>query len=113
MKKSNQVVLTAVLLLAIASCREEQPPQDEWSDGKDAYGRTRDTAIQQGNNVYHYRYFGGGWFPIIGGLINTSRYTPASINDITRPGFTPQSQMRPSGFRKGGFGSSSRVRAGS
>jgi hypothetical protein len=96
------------MLLAIAACKDEQPPEDEWTDGKDEYGKTRDTSIQEGNNVHHYRYFGGGWYPIVGGLINTNRFHPATSYDIARPGFTPQARPAPTGFRRGGFGSSSR-----
>lgn len=111
MKKSNKVILASILLIAIAACNDDGPPQqaeDEWTDGKDWQGNTRDTAIQQGNTIHHYRYFGGGWYPIIGGLINTGRYSPATAYDISRPGFTPQTRTAPTGFRRGGFGSSAR-----
>lgn len=114
MKKSNQVILTAILLLAITACKEEQDSEDEWTDGKDQYGNTRDTTIHDGTNVYHYRYFGGGWYPVIGGLISMSRYHPATAYDISRPGFTAQTRARPAtGFRRGGFGSSAHHTAAS
>ncbi|RYD57140.1 MAG: hypothetical protein EOP56_10085 [Sphingobacteriales bacterium] len=111
MKKSKKVVLASVLLLAIASCKDDEPQQvaqDEWTDGRDAQGKTRDTAIQQGNTVHHYRHFGGGWYLLMGGLINTGRYAPATAYDIARPGFTPQARTTPTGFRSRGFGSSAR-----
>lgn len=93
MKKSNQVLLTAVLLTAIASCKQKE----EWVTGAEN-GRTRDTAV----NGNHYRHHGGLWFPIIGGMINPRSYNGASASQISRPGYTPTR------VRSGGFGSSSR-----
>ncbi|MBD0298593.1 MAG: hypothetical protein ICV84_25895, partial [Flavisolibacter sp.] len=60
MKKSSEVILTTVMLMAIISCRQK----DEWIAG-DENGRTRDTVV----NNHHYRYYGGVWYPIYRGLI--------------------------------------------
>lgn len=94
MKKSSSILLTSVLALAIASCKDKE---DQWITG-DENGQVRDTATSSG----HYRYFGGFWYPIYGGRINPGVYQGASARDIVNPGF------RPSTVRTGGFGRSGR-----
>lgn len=108
MKKSHSVVLSAVLLAAISSCNSRQ---DEWSDGRDANGRTRDTAIYRNGHYHYYRYFGAGWFILNrNNMINTGRYMPASSFDIARPTFTPR--FSSGRIRSGGFGHSSHSSGG-
>jgi hypothetical protein len=97
MKKSSSILLTSVLVLAIASCRDKE---DDWITG-DENGHVRDTTTNSG----HYRYFGGFWYPIYGGRINPGMYQGASARDIVNPGFRP-STIRTGGFgRSGSFGS--------
>jgi len=95
MKKSSSILLTSVLALAIASCKEKQK-EPEWITG-DQNGQVRDTTTSSGS----YRYFGGFWYPIIAGRINPGLYQGASSRDIVNPGF------RPAPVRTGGFGRSS------
>lgn len=106
MKKSTNIVLAAVFAAAIASCKEKAR-EDEWTTGADQSGRVRDTV----SHNRPYRYFGGLWYPIIGGLISPSTYTGASYNQIRTPGFRPVHNT--SSFRRGGFGSSSHHSSGS
>lgn len=96
MKKSGEVILSTVLLLAISSC--QQKPKDDWLTA-DSNGKTRDTTV----NNHQYRYYGGGWYPLIFGMISPSTYNRYSTSEISRPGFTPSRAVR-----SGGFGSSSR-----
>jgi hypothetical protein len=97
MKKSNEVILSTVLLLAISAC--QQKPKDQWITA-DQNGKTRDTTV----NNQHYRYYGGGWYPLILGRISPTTYNGYSASEISRPGFTPSRAVR-----SGGFGSSSRT----
>ncbi len=81
-------MLTAVLLAAIAGCKEKE----EWVNGNEG-GKVRDTAMH-GN---HYRHYGGLWYPIIGGMISPRSYNGASATEISRPGYTP-TRVRTGGF---------------
>lgn len=90
MKKSRKVLLSAVMLTAIAACRS----RDQWVSGYDEQGRTRDTTL----NDRHYRYYHGAWFPIFHNQISPSSYRGGSVNDISSPGYRP--------VRSGGFGRS-------
>jgi hypothetical protein len=58
MKRSKQILFSMVLLTAISSC--SQNTQDQPIKG-DENGVTRDTTIHQQS----YRYYHGGWYPII------------------------------------------------
>lgn len=100
MKKSGKVLLSAVMLAAIASCREEK--KDEWISGFDEKGKARDTMV----NNQHYRHYHGAWFPIIMGRISPSTYNGATAQDISRPGF--RATRNAAGMRSKGFGRSSR-----
>jgi hypothetical protein len=99
MKKSGKVLLSAVMLAAIASCREEK--KDEWISGFDEQGKARDTVVQN----QHYRHYHGAWFPIIMGRISPATYNGVSAHDISRPGF--RATRNAGGRRSGGFGHSS------
>lgn len=90
MKKSTGIILSAVMIAAVAACRQK----DEWINGNDATGRYRDTAI--GGN--RYRYYRGGWFPIFHNQISPSTYRGGSGAEIASPGYHP--------VRSGGFGRS-------
>ncbi len=104
MKKSQNIILSAVLLTAISSCGGGAP-KDEWSDGRDATGRTHDTSIYRNGGYHYYRYYGGGWYPLgRNNMINTGRYIPASAAEISSGSFSPRSAS--GGIRSGGFGSS-------
>jgi len=95
MKKTNQIILTAVLYVAISSCHDES---NEWIDGAQN-GKYRDTSL----NNHPYRYYGGGWYPIYNNRINPTQYIPAAGYEIARPGFTPG--IHAEGVHTGGFGS--------
>jgi hypothetical protein len=92
-KKSNKVILSVVLLSAIAGCQQK----DEWISGNEN-GTRRDTTLHGG----YYRFFGGFWYPVVNGLISPRSYQGANTAQISRPGYTP------SKVRTGGFGRSSR-----
>ena len=92
MKKSGKVILSAVMLTAIAACRQ----REEWISGYDSQGRARDTTVRNG----HYRYYHGAWFPIFNNRISPGTYSGASAHDIGSPGFRS--------VRTGGFGRSGR-----
>ncbi|GEM_PF-934567 len=92
MKKSKLIVLG--LTLTLAACR--QTPKDEWTSGNDD-PTSRDTTV----NNRPYRSYHGFFYPIIGGFISPNSYRGASMQDISRPGFTPSKVSR------GGFGGSS------
>ncbi|KAK6027568.1 cytidine and deoxycytidylate deaminase zinc-binding region [Ostertagia ostertagi] len=98
-EKSGKVLLSAVMLAAIASCREEK--KDEWISGFDEQGKARDTVVQN----QHYRHYHGAWFPIIMGRISPATYNGVSAHDISRPGF--RATRNAGGMRSGGFGRSS------
>jgi hypothetical protein len=102
MKKSQKIVLSAVMLAAISSCNDHH---DEWTYGKDQNGHTHDTSIYRNGSYHYYRYYGGGWF-LLGrnNMINTGAYLPASSSEISSPSFSPRSAS--GGIRGGGFGSS-------
>jgi hypothetical protein len=95
MKKSKAVVLSGLFLTALACV--ESKPEGEWISGNED-GKTRDTTI----NNNSYRYYGGMWYPIYGGMINPGIYNGATTQQIAKPGFQPAS------LQKGGFGSTSR-----
>ena len=112
MKRSKQILFSAILLTAITSC--SQNAQDNFITG-DENGTTRDTVVHQQS----YRYYHGGWYPIImmsgmmngggggmsngasNGMISPSSYKPATTTDISSPNF------RPARVKTGGFGRSS------
>lgn len=100
MKKSEKILLSAVMIAAIASCRSQQ--KDEWISGFDDKGKARDTMV----NNQHYRHYHGAWFPIIMGRISPSSYSGASASQIATPGFK-SAHFSSSGRRSGGFGRSS------
>lgn len=108
MKKSQQIILSAVMIAAISACNDRR---DEWTDGKDASGHTRDTAIYRNGAYHHYRYYGGGWYLLNrGNMINTGAYMPASSRDIASPSFAPR--MASGSIRSGGFGHSAHSSGG-
>lgn len=96
MKKSTNVILSAVLLSAIVSCREQK--KEEWITG-DENGKTRDTMV----NNRPYRHYGALWFPLIAGRIAPGLYNGASASQISNPSYVPTRAVR-----SGGFGSSTR-----
>jgi hypothetical protein len=101
MKKSKYIILSSVMFSAITACSSND---NEWTTGKDQNGRTRDTSIYKNGGYHHYRYYGGGWFPISrNNTINTG-YAPASVGEIVSPSFSPRSAS--GRVRTGGFGSS-------
>lgn len=109
-KKSGNVMLTGLFLAAIASCQPSS--SNDWTSGADRYGRTRDTSI----NNNHYRYYGMGWYPIYNGLIAPHMYSPASVSEISSPGYSPiraTSTVSSSGIRTGGFGGTAHMSSGS
>ncbi len=109
MKKTKNIVLSAVLLAAISSC--DDSPKNEWTDGKDASGHTHDTAIYHNGGYHYYRYYGGGWYILNrNNMINTCGYAPASAAEIARPSFAPRAAY--GGIRTGGFGGSAGESAG-
>ena len=102
MKKSNNIILSTVILAAISSCSGHK---DEWTDGKDATGHTRDTAIYRDGGYHYYRYYGGGWFLLRrNNMININEYAPASSEEISSHSFAPRAAS--GGIRSGGFGES-------
>jgi len=101
MKKSKVVALGAVMVAAIAACKEK--PKDEWIVGDEA-GRKRDTAM----HGHSYRHYGGFWYPIIGGFISPNSYNGATAQQISNPGFRP-TRTAGVGRRAGGFGRSARA----
>ncbi len=108
MKKSQNVILSAVLFAAISSCSSHN---DEWTDGKDQRGRYRDTSIYRNGGYHYYRYYGGGWYPLsTNNRINTSQYAPASTTEISSPSFSPRSAS--GSVKSGGFGSSGHSSSG-
>jgi len=98
MKRSTSILLSSVITLAIASCKNKQQ-EEGWIVG-DNNGQVRDTSTENGR----YRYFGGMWFPLMAGRINPGLYQGASSSQIASPGFRP--------VRTGGFGRTG-IRAGS
>lgn len=110
MKKSQSVILSAVMFATISSCNSNTA-KDEWSYGKDQAGRTRDTSIYRNGGYHYYRYWGGGWYILNrNNMINTGAYAPASMGEILTPGFAPRAAS--GGIRSGGFGSSAHASAG-
>ncbi len=102
MKKSEQIILSTVLLAAISSC---SGPKDEWTYGKDEKGNTHDTSVYRNGGYHYYRYYGSGWYPLrTNNMINTSEYAPASSSEISSPGFSPRAST--GRVRSGGFGGS-------
>jgi hypothetical protein len=103
MKKSQNIILSAVLLTAISSCRDSH--KDYWTYGSDANGRTRDTSIYRNGSYHYYRYYGGGWYPLSrNNMINMTRYLPSSSAEIASPAFAAPAAH----IRSGGFGGSAR-----
>lgn len=120
MKRSKQILFSAILLTAITSC--SQNAEDNFIKG-DENGTTRDTIVNQQS----YRHYHGGWYPIImmgsmmngggggmsnraangasngasNGMISPSSYKPATTTDIS------SSSFRPARVKTGGFGRSS------
>lgn len=110
MKKSQNIILSAVLLAAISSCDNKK--QDEWTDGKDQYGHTRDTSIYRDGQYHYYRYYGLGWYLLSrNNMINTGAYMPASASEISARSFTPRAAA--GRVRGGGFGRSAHFSSGS
>ena len=66
MKKSAAVVLSAFFMATVASCVEQQ----EWVDGADEYGNTRDTVVDD----VPYRYYRGSWYHIYNNQIRAPYY---------------------------------------
>ncbi len=107
-KKSQNIVLSAVLLAAISSCASHN---DDWSYGKDATGHTHDTAIYRNGGYHYYRYYGGGWYLLQrNNMINTGAYAPAASSEIGNPSFSPRAAS--GGIRSGGFGESAHGASG-
>ena len=112
MKKSQNIVLSAVLLAAISSCNNHK---DYWTYGSDANGRTRDTSVYNNGSYHYYRYYGGGWYPLgRNNMINMTRYLPSSSNDISSRTFSAPAASRSAsgGIRSGGFGGSAHASSG-
>ena len=108
MKKSQNIILSAVLLAAISSCGNRK---EEWTDGKDASGRTHDTAVYRNGGYHYYRYYGGGWYPLQrNNMINPGVYAPASSGEISSGSFS--SRAASGSIRSGGFGSSAHGSSG-
>lgn len=96
MKRSSTILLGAILVAAITSCKSKA--EDEWVTGAGSDGKTRDTLV---NNT-PYRHYGGFWYPIVGGMISPRSYVGATANQIRTPGFTS------SHISRGGLGSTGR-----
>ena len=108
MKKSQKIVLSAVMLAAISSCNNHK---DQWTTGADQGGRTHDTSIYRNGGYHYYRYYGGGWYLLQrNNMINTGRFAPANSFEIASPSFSPRAAT--GGIRSGGFGSSAHGGAG-
>jgi len=111
MKKSQNIILSAVMLAAISSCSSNSGSNEQWSNGKDATGHTRDTAVYRNGGYHYYRYYGGGWFLLHrNNMINPSVYAPASSAEISSPSFSPRAAS--GSIRSGGFGHSGGASAG-
>jgi hypothetical protein len=109
MKRSQNVILSAVMLATITSCSNNK--NEEWTSGNDPSGHTRDTAVYRDGRYHYYRYYGGGWFPIYrNNMINTAGYVPASSAEISNPSFTPRAAT--GSIHTGGFGSSAHSSSG-
>ncbi len=107
-KKSQNIILSAVLLAAITSCDNHK---DDWSYGKDAAGHTHDTAVYRNGGYHYYRYYGGGWYLLHrNNMINTGAYAPAASSEIVNPSFSPRAAS--GGIRSGGFGESAHGASG-
>lgn len=96
MKRSSAILLGAVLVAAISSCKSK--PEDEWVSGAGSNGKTRDTLL---NNT-PYRHYGGMWYPIHAGRISPNSYQGATVDQIRTPGF------RSTHISRGGLGSTGR-----
>ena len=108
MKKSQNIILSTVLFIAITSCNNHK---DEWTDGRDANGHTRDTAVYQHGCYHYYRYYGGGWYLLRrNNMINTGEVSPFSSEEISSPSFSPRAAS--GSIRSGGFGGSAGESAG-
>jgi len=74
MKKSQGIILSAVMFAAISSCNDHQ---DQWTYGTDKNGHTHDTAVYRNGGYHYYRYYGGGWYLLQrNNMINTGAYLP-------------------------------------
>lgn len=102
MKKSDKVILSAILLTAIVSCSERpESISGDWG------GTRRDTTVYRGGHYYFYRYYGGGWYPIQhGNVITPNAYEPASSAQIGSRSFSPVH------VSTGGFGESAHSMGG-
>lgn len=101
MRKSNQIILSAIFISAILACNNEK---DEWINGNEVGKRKKDTTFRN----QPYRYYHGSWYPIYNGMINPGRYNGASLGQISSSSYHPSADIR-----TGGFGSSSHFSAGS
>jgi hypothetical protein len=108
MKKSQQIILTTALFAAITSCSSHT---DEWTDGRDTNGHTRDTAVYRNGMYHYYRYYGGGWYMLHrNNRINMGEFEPATSAEISSASFAPRAAS--GSIRSGGFGSSAHGSAG-
>jgi len=108
MKKSQNIVLSAIMFAAISSCSNRH---DEWTSGNDPGGHTRDTSVYHNGGYHYYRYYGGGWYMLHrNNMINTAESSPFSSSQISSPSFSPRSAS--GSIRSGGFGSSAHSSAG-
>jgi hypothetical protein len=109
MKKSGNILLGAIFLVAINACQEKKP---DWITGY-GDGKPTDTSF----NGQHYRYYNNGWYPIYNGMICPGYYRrPFFFHEISSPGFYTEP---PAGFSRGsggvstgGFGGSAHGDAG-
>jgi len=108
MKKSQHIILSTVFFAAITSCSN---PKDEWTDGRDVSGHTRDTAVYHNGMYHYYRYYGGGWYMLHrNNRINMGEFDPATSEEISNASFAPRAAS--GGIRSGGFGNSAHGSAG-
>lgn len=91
MKKSTNVLLSAVFMSMVSSCATPK----EWVMGRDDEGNLQDTIVDNKT----YRYYRGGWFPVHDNMIHVPYYAIHSGN------VTVASRYH---LRHSGFGSSAR-----
>jgi hypothetical protein len=102
MKKTKNLILGAIFIAAISSCKDEP----EWILGNGEENSPSDTV----SNGQSYRHYNGGWYPVYNNMICPMAYSRAYYgSEIASPGFAPKSistSGSASGVSTGGFGGS-------
>jgi hypothetical protein len=100
MKKSQNIMLSAVFIAAISSCNNHQ---DDWTYGAGANGRVHDTAVYSNGRYHYYRFYGSGWYLLHrNNMINMIEDGVATTSEISSPSFVPRTAS--GGIRTGGVG---------